>query len=151
MERSRGRRAVFRAINGSPMTRMQASEIVNLLFHTIRNNAWLYPEERSVLSRYGSWASYHSQPSSRKLPELAYTASGYLFVRAFQNSMRTLSMMGHAQHPCNSCRSQMFNGNVVTVRCRNGHDSVLTSGPGTKNGITQHATCATCHIDCRWG
>jgi len=58
---------------------------------------------------------------------------------------------GTCQHPCNSCRSQMFNGNVVTVRCRNGHDSVLTSGPGTKNGITQHATCATCHIDCRWG
>ena len=58
---------------------------------------------------------------------------------------------GTCQHVCSTCHTQVFNGNVVTVRCRNGHDSVLTSGPRTRDGATQHAPCATCHIDCRWG
>jgi hypothetical protein len=58
---------------------------------------------------------------------------------------------GTCQHKCEQCGLQVFNGNVVTVVCRNGHPNTISTGAGDKQHVTQHYMCPTCNTDCRLG
>lgn len=56
---------------------------------------------------------------------------------------------GTCQHKCEQCGRQVFDGNVVTVVCKNGHPNRITTGAGDKQNVTQHYICPTCKTDCR--
>lgn len=58
---------------------------------------------------------------------------------------------GTCQHRCERCDTQVFSENKVTVVCRNGHPTQITSGACSSSSCTTSYLCPKCGTDCRLG